>query len=426
MLTSSSGCPECYQDLEEVFNASLSVVNEADVSIQNLTRATSDLTPFDDRVRDYQDEITSLQSEASALIARQTEILVLYTDVLFAINDTLRNRVENINASLDVLMERFTTVYIIVLSSQELMNTTVREFQEALALVSMIETRTVPMLRNLSDTIRSNSAYVGDVARMLESTLSSFSAQVESLQRSTDEILALTNSILSTADQIAAIQQDLIAEVENITQTYSSLDSDLNSIDYTLSSFEMRLLMVNSRIQTKQNSLVEVPDGRNITYLHANASQTESFVRNEVINEIMNQSNRFALLNSTYSTHRLEADAVIQQVSKLGANVSRLLESIQTALDEASSLFDSSQQLINEAEIVAENLESFNNDTFAIGREVTDTLRSIEEVNRNASSALAEAQNLEGTLLNSSDTLRTAKDLALQALNVTNTTLQVS
>ena len=403
----------------------MATVNNVDIAIQNATRETLNLIPFDDRVAAYQDEISNLQLEASALIARHSDILLLYTDFLNAINVTLRERVADINDSLDVLRERFTTIYIITLSSKELMNNTVRDFRMALSLVRRIETETVPALRNLTAEIQSDSEYVGSVAQMLESTRRNFSAQVEGLQNATNELLALINSILNAADQIAVIQQGLLEEIQNITVTHGSLETDLNNIDSSLFMSEVSLMDINNRIRSKRDSLVEVPDSHNVTYLITNASQTEMFVRNEVINEIMNQSNRFSQLNATYNAQRLEAENFFQQVSNLGANVTTLLQRIQLALDEATLLFNNSQQLISDAKTVAENLESFNNDTFRIRDEVAEAMMDIEDISRNASSALMHSQALEGALLNSSDALGTAKEVAQNALSITNETLQV-
>ena len=63
--------------------------------------------------------------------------------------------------------------------------------------------------------------------------------------------------------------------------------------------------------------------------------------------------------------------------------------------------------------MVAEKQESFSNHTLRIREEVDEALMDIGNINRNATFALTEAQSLQGTLQNSSETLRKAEEVAL-------------
>lgn len=421
----STACPKCYQDLEDVYMASLVDLDTRENDIQNLDLETSNLSPFDERILQTQNNISDLQNEATALVVRQTELLVIYDDVLFAINDTLRNRVTQINESLDSLKRVFTTVYITTFTALELMESLVMEFQTALRLVMRIESVDLPVIMNRSETIQSDSMNVSSTAQELEYILGNNSAQIEDLRNATYKILSVSASILSDADILMALQDEIRSDVDRIASTYGNLDLEFGEIDSNLTGYEVDLIILANRLRMKRSSLVEVPERDEILYLTANATEMEAFVRSDILNEIINQSNLFSTLNETYTAQRAEFEELFQEVSNLGMNVSTLLELIQSAHEEALALQENAQDLINEAEIVAENLESFDNDTFRIGRKVAEAMSDIDSINRNASTALSEAQRLEEALRNSSDSIRSAKEVANDALEIANTSFQV-
>lgn len=418
-------CPDCYQDIEDSYTESLTILNQAEEEIQSLTSATSNLTPFEQRVLQYQNNISDLQANASALVARQRELLVFYEEVLFAINETLRDRLTQINQSLDTLKLSFTAAYVITFTSQELMTNILSEFQMALNLVAHIELVCVPSIMQNSAAVQSNAMDVNAAARELESTRRNFSEQVEELRNATYEILTLSASILRIANQLVQVQEGLVLRVENITSTYGSLGTEIEGIRLALSVFEMNLVTITSRLRLKSESLVQIPESDVIIYLTRNASETESFVRNDVLNEIMDQSRKFSALNETYTAQRLEFEDIFQEVSRIGLNVSALLALVRESYEEAVSVSSSTQSLFATAETVASNLESFNNETFSIGSQVAAAMGDIDAINSNASMALSEARNLEDSLRNFSANLEVAKEVAFDALNATNTSFQV-
>lgn len=420
-----SACPECYQDLEELYSTSLLSLSEQEGEIQNLTAAVSDLVPFDDRVVQYQMEITDLQNEASDLVRMQNELLLVYSDILLAVNVTIRDRLTQINGSLDNLRRRFTTVYIITFSAQELLNSTVSEFVMALELVRRIESMDLPSIMNGSELIQSSAMDVADIARQVEFIRANFSAQVEELRNATYEILSLSASILTSAEQLMVMQRDIWEDVENIVSTYGSLDSELGDAESVLPRLEMNLLTTTQRLRFKYDSLPEVPQQDEIRYLTRNASETESYIRSDILSEITTQADQFMTLNQSYAIYRAQFEELFQQVASIRKDVSSLLERIQAAFQQASTVAEDIENLIDDAEMVAENLENFNNVTFRVGDNVAEVLADVESINENASLALSEAQNIEQALRNLSIDIRSAKEVANTALNISTSSFQV-
>lgn len=421
-----SACPKCYQDLEELYSTSLSSLSEQESETQNLTASVSDLVPFDDRLVQYEMDISDLQNEASDLVRMQNELLVVYSDILFAVNVTIRDRLAQINGSLDDLKRRFTTVYVITYSAQELLNNTISEFVMALDLVRRIEAIDLPSIMNGSELIQSNAVDVAAVARQVESTRANFSAQVEELRNATYEILRLSASILTSAEQLMEMQRGIWEDVENILTTYSSLDSEMDEIESFLPRLEMNLLTVTQRLQFKYDSLPEVPERDEIIYLTRNASETESYIRSEILSEISSQVGQLLALNQSYAMYRVEFEELSQQVSNLREEVSSLLERIRAAFQQASTVAEDINDLIDQSEMVAENLENFNNVTFRVGNEVAEALADVESINENASLALSEVRNIEEALRNLSTDIRSAKEVANTAFNISSSSFQVS
>lgn len=421
----SSACPDCYQDLEDLYSMSLLSLSVQEAEIQNLTTEVSGLVPFDDRLLQYQIDISELQTQASDLIRMQNELLVVYGDILFASNVTLRDRLTQTNSSLDDLKRRFTTVYVFTFSTQELLNVTISEFVMALELVRSIETVDLPSILERSEAILSSAIDVADVAQQVESMRNNFSAQVEELRNVTYIILSLSASVLSSAEQLLIMQQGIWADVENIASTYSSLDFDLEEVEFSLSRLELDLLTVTQRLQFLYNSLPEVPGQDEVIYLTRNATETESYIRSDIITEITSQVSQFLALNQSHAAFMAEFEQLFQQVSNLGEDASSLLQLIQAALQEATTISNDIQGLFEESEMVAENLETFNNVTFRIGDEVAEALADVDSLNQNASLALSEAQNIEEALRNLSAEIRSAKDVANTAFNISSSSFEV-
>lgn len=423
LLYCSTDCPECYQDLEDVYIASSLTLDTRENVIENLT--SESLSPFDERVLQTQNNITELQNEATALITRHGALQVMYDDLLYAINVTLRSDLTSINESLDSLKRIFTTVYITTFTAQELMQTLVMEFQTALDVVMRIESVDLPAIESHSESLQSDATNVSSTAEELDYILGNSSAQIEDLRNATYEILRLSGSILSDANTLMGLQDGIRSDVYRIASTYSDLGSQLSDIDTNLTSLEWDLITLAVRLQMKNDSLVEVPDRDTILYLTMNATEMEAFVRNSTITEIINQRREFLILNETSTSQRAEFDELFQQISNLGMNVSTLLEVIQSAYIEALAIQDSAESLIDEAEMIAENLESFDNETFMVGQQVAEAMSDIESINSNASMALSEAQRLNEVLSNTSDSIRGAKEVANEALRIANASLEV-
>ena len=419
-------CPECYQDLEDLYTTNLLSLSEQEVQFENLETQVSDLVPFDERLLQYQMEITELQTQASDLVTMQNDLLVVYGDILFAANVTVRDRLTQINGSLDDLKRLFTTVYVLTFSSQELLNVTVSEFVMALELVRRLEAVNLPLILERSEAVMSSAANVADVADRVESMRANFTAQVEELRNATYMILSLSASVLASAEQLLLMQRQIWEAVENITSTYSSLDSELEEVEASIPRLELDLLIVTRRLQILYDTLPEIPGQEEVIYLTRNATETESYVRNDILTEITSQVSQFLVLNQSHAVYVAEFEQLFEQVSSLGEEASTLLQLIRTAFQQVSTAANEIQALFRESEMVAENLEGFNNETFIIGRKVAEAMANVESLNLNASSALVEAQNIEESLRNLSAEVRNAKEVAMRAFNISSTSFEVN
>lgn len=419
-------CPECYQDLEDVYIEASNLLDTRESEIQNID--TSNLTPFDDRVFQTQSNISALQEEATALIARHTELQMTYDDLLFSVNVTLRASVTGANESLDSLKRIFTTVYVTTFTSQELMEALVSEFQAALDLAMRIETVYLPSIRTHSEAVQEDSLNVSSTAQELENIVNNSSAEVEALRSVTYEILNCSASLLDDIAALMGLQNQVIEGIEFIESTYGNLESEFDEINFNLTGFEMDLMNLTNQLRAKQQNTpgeLMVPDRDEILYLTQNATEMEAFVRNDIISEIMNQSMQLATLNETYTSKMAEFEELFRQVTELGMNISSLLDFIQSEYAEALRIQEDAENLVSMAEMVAENLESFDNDTFRIARQVAEALSNMEDINRNSSTALAQAQEMEESLRDASESIAMAKQTANQALEIANASLEV-
>lgn len=370
-------------------------------------------------------EIDDLQTQASDLVTIQNDLLVVYDGILFAANVTIRDQLTQINGSLEDLKRRFTTIYVITLSSQELLNATISEFVMALELVRRIESTSLPSIMERSEVIFSSAANVAGVAEQVESLRANFTVQVEELRNTTYTILSLSASVLARAEQLLVMQRQIWEDVENITSTYGSLDSELEEAESSIPRLELDLLNVTQRLQSLYDTLPEITGQEEIIYLTRNATETESYIRSDILTEIANQASQFLTLNESHAVYMEEFEQLFEQVSNLGEDASTLFQLIQTAFQEVSNASNEIQALFREAEMVAENLEDFNNETFIVGRRVAEAMTNIEALNQNASSALAEAHNIGESLRNLSAEIRNAKEEAIRALNISSTSLEV-
>ena len=76
--------------------------------------------------------------------------------------------------------------------------------------------------------------------------------------------------------------------------------------------------------------------------------------------------------------------------------------------------------------MIAENLESFSNDTFLIEEEVAAAMEEVERINANSNRTLESVRYLEESLRESGELVRVAKDVAFNASNITASSYQVS
>lgn len=396
--------------------------NEEEAQFQAIMATLSDSNlgePFDDRLLQYQSNISELIANVTDTAERQDELEQRYNGFLTSINVTLRGNVMQINSSLDELRRRFTTIYVTALTTQELMNTTIMEFITGSSVVQRIEQVILPSITNLSRSIQDSAAGANVTARDLESLFNNFTAQVQELRNATYEILSLASSALNDAELVSSLQPQLVQDIEAITAVYLSIDGQVANIDQELTLSEMNVSRLLSDLSAKRESLIETPDPNKVDDLIQSASATEAFVRSDVLGEVASQSSRLSELNETYTSQQAEFEALFEEVTELGMNISRLLAEAQDAQRVAENVQEEAQSLIEQAEMIADNLETFNNETFRIGEEVAAVMGEVNELSENATNALAEAQRIEDVVRNISDTIRRAKELAVEAQNVT-------
>lgn len=396
--------------------------NEEEAQFQAIMATLSDSNlgePFDDRLLQYQSNISELIANVTDTAERQDELEQRYNGFLTSINVTLRGNVMQINSSLDELRRRFTTIYVTALTTQELMNTTIMEFITGSSVVQRIEQVILPSITNLSRSIQDSAAGANVTARDLESLFNNFTAQVQELRNATYEILSLASSALNDAELVSSLQPQLVQDIEAITAVYLSIDGQVANIDQELTLSEMNVSRLLSDLSSKRESLIETPDPNKVDDLIQSASATEAFVRSDVLGEVASQSSRLSELNETYTSQQAEFEALFEEVTELGMNISRLLAEAQDAQRVAENVQEEAQSLIEQAEMIADNLETFNNETFRIGEEVAAVMGEVNELSENATNALAEAQRIEDVVRNISDTIRRAKELAVEAQNVT-------
>ena len=384
------------------------------------------MIPFDDRVALYQAEISSLQDQASNLVTRQNDLLVVYNQALMDINVTLRNRLLQINSSLDDLKTRFTTIYVIAFSTQELMNNTAMEFTMASDLVRRIEMINLPSIRELTDMIQARSMEVNITTQEVESIYRNISAQLEYLRNVTNQVVYISASILDVIENLTAIQQELMEEVTVISSTYNIVDLQINDLNLNLSNHEWRIIKLLNRLRSISGSLVDVPNSSVIESLINYSNEMEAFVRDDILREITIQSRQFYELNEMFTANRIEFEDLFDTVFDIGENVSRLLILLQESYTEAALISNNTQTLFRNAEMIANNLENFNNETFLVGEEVANALMDIERVNNNSRLALAKSKRLEESFRNSSEYIQMAKETALNASNITAASIQVN
>ena len=367
----------------------------------------------------------NLSREASELLTRQNDLLLVYNTTLISINETLRNDFVQANLSVESLKRRFTTIYIIAFTTQELMNNTLLEYTMAIDLVTRIEQVDLYILRNLSNTVQSLSMEVNTTANNTATTLRNLLAQVEDLRNLTYEILSISSSLLGNASTLMSIQQGIMNDIEPIMTICTSIDAQITQLEINVTAFETELMMIPNNLRMKYSSLVEVPDPNTVISLTGNATEMVDFARTNILSEISSQNMRFATLNRTYINSRAQFETLFQQVSSIGTETNRLLMVAINASRVANATSNDIQDLFRRAEMVARELEDFNNETFQVGERVAAAMRDIDRLNSNATTALAEAQRLEDSLRNSSTDIRRAKDVALAASNISNASSQV-
>ena len=367
----------------------------------------------------------NLSREASELLTRQNDLLLVYNTTLISINETLRNDFVQANLSVESLKRRFTTIYIIAFTTQELMNNTLLEYTMAIDLVTRIEQVDLNILRNLSNTVQSLSMEVNTTANNTATTLRNLLAQVEDLRNLTYEILSISSSLLGNASTLMSIQQGIMNDIEPIMTICTSIDAQITQLEINVTAFETEIMMIPNNLRMKYSSLVEVPDPNTVISLTGNATEMVDFARTNILSEISSQNMRFATLNRTYINSRAQFETLFQQVSSIGTETNRLLMVAINASRVANATSNDIQDLFRRAEMVARELEDFNNETFQVGERAAAAMRDIDRLNSNATTALAEAQRLEDSLRNSSTDIRRAKDVALAASNISNASSQV-
>jgi len=250
------------------------------------------------------------------------------------------------------------------------------------------------------------------------------SSQVENLMNLTSSITVLSNSALSDAQEMQTLHMDTIQIAAQLDQNLIAVEMVISALRPELARLSLDIAATGDRIRQEFGSLALVPAKSQLNDLILNASISEGFARS-VENETTTQQARLSELNGTLNVNRQELDSLQQQISTLTENTSNLARRSENAYNISTDTSTFTNNVVSEAENVLRNMQTFNNNSFEVAVLAMEALQNVRVINSSATFALTTAMQIQGNVTLAGQDISSAKQLALQAENITQQAEQV-
>jgi len=250
------------------------------------------------------------------------------------------------------------------------------------------------------------------------------SSQVENLMNLTSSITVLSNSALSDAQEMQTLRMDTIQIAAQLDQNLIAVEMVISALHPELDGLRLAIAATSDRIRQEFGNLALVPAESQLNDLILNASISEGFARS-VGNETTTQQARLSELNGTLNVNCQELDSLQQQISTLTENTSNLTKRSENAYNISTDTSTVTNNTVSNAENVLINLQTFNNNSSEVAVSATEAIQNVRVINRSATFALTTAMQIQGNVTLAGQDISSAKQLALQAENITQQAEQV-
>jgi len=349
----------------------------------------------------------------------------VYGQLLLSINVTLRGDIEAVNDSALVLENQFTTSYILALSAQSLMEVTQNEFRMVANVLNEVENVRIPSMRALVDQISEWSQDVNETAQELINQSANFTADITALEDLISRVASESSLLRSEAQTLNSLQEEVADGIQQIQSALLEVRMDAGESRANLSSIQAQLAMLEQRVELKFGSLPDIENTSHIMMLIRQANESRAYAQEELLAEIQRQRRNFSAINETYGSNLVSFQQQWEAIGSLRSRVMGHLVQLQSAYRMARNITDEGSRLIANADMVAENLENFRNDTFLVQDQVNQALKNVSGVNDRSMEALDRANTAISAVEDAQRTVSTARDITLNASRIANASLEV-
>lgn len=416
-----SVCPDCYQELEQHF---LSIKQSFNDSLEQLQQIFgllgNESIPFSDQSVNAQELSTRVISEVNNSLSRYYSTIMQYEGLVFTINQTLLTQLSQIEVDLSDLRRISTTVLVLALTSEELMNRTMNEFNSTQQIVQNVQSATLLEIISVVDTIEDEYMGVSNITQDLIHSTQIVSSQINELRDLVSSTVIYSDSALSTGHSV----QDPITVIEilsdnleivsvNLRSTTQSTESDVTAL---LTAVKSLASLIQQQLTTLQHYL---PLQDSLSSLILNATNTENHAYFDVVPEINNQFNHYTDINriiglSTQNLNRLEANLTILENRTSSIFLELIYLETKTVQDILSA--------INTASLAQEalwQLQNFSGDSLSIADSAYQTVQGIQMVKIQTMKTQSLVDNITTDIELANAEIQSARHIATSAKNIT-------
>ncbi len=334
-----------------------------------------------------------------------------------AIDQQLAIQLTQIDNSLTILKAASTTVFILASTTEELMNRTIEELLVAQNEVYKIASAILPDIERSVDSIASDFNDASTTAENLATNVALLTLQaqlldnitttVETLSSSEEQLAELTSTYDNNARNVSAIENSQAGAMEAIF----SLTAELFTLTSAIT------LTTENILSIELGNLDDVPGDEVIHGLLTIASDTISYT--ETLMEMIEQhKDRLDTLIEELQGSKMAVSNLLLLTNYLDLNISSVSSKAIRANYTIQNALSSTEQAIQSAEFVLEELLSFSNHSFQVQSAAFVALMSVETINSRATQAVQEVEEIQERVERLKNDSITANSLAEQATTV--------
>ena len=419
---SNTECPECYQELQTLFNHTLAVHDRIDSSLFNLL---IEISPYDTRLQQQREDVREIADIGQIYAQQHSQLQGQVAHFTTLVNELRSEDVTELQANLDLLKTISTPVFIQALASEELMNRTISEFQMAQNEIARLVEFYIPNITQLLSAINNSHSLTTEALGSLTAQLQLLSTRASEMYLLVSELISVTNSSLTTAYEIQTLNEDIEGVANVLQQNVTYVQHRANSLTQLVRIISMDIMELMVSIREQNNSIPEIPSPSSIEELRASLSSSQSTAEH-INTQLSIKAADIFHIEDTVAEKEREVGLLSDKLDEFGTQAEELEDQVKTTSNMTMAAVNAAERKIYQAVQVLGNLQNFSDNTFDVARRANEALGSVEGLTTDADAVLENVADIQQNVSELRLTLQDAIHNTYDAENITRDAQTVS